>query len=211
MANDDASSARGGLLPVGFPFGNFRKNYYRLTTSAAAAVYIGQPMDMDTNGQAVNASISTSNTLILGPVIGFARDSRGKMGLPDGMLSVTAGPYLPANTDAYVCIADDPNQLFVMQEANSATQLTTASVGANSHFIYARSTSGSTTTGYSYAEINPGLSGAVSGTAGALTIVALADNMNSDGSYNSLGAYAKWQVRISNHRLGGQALAHTNV
>jgi hypothetical protein len=212
MANDDLITARGGLLPVNYPMGNYRRNYYRLTTSAAA-VFIGQPMDLDTNGQAAVASTSTANSLILGPVVGFARDSRGKSALPDDMLVLTpgSGGYLIGNRNAYVCIADDPNQEFIIQEASTATQLTTANIGAQAHFSYLRAASGSTVTGYSAAELNPNVSGATNGSSGALQVIGLADQMNSDGSYNDLGAYAKWRVRISNHRLGGVGLASTSV
>lgn len=209
MANDNAVTARGGLLPVGFPYGGYRRNMYRLTTSAVA-VYIGQPMDMDGNGQVATASVSTANTFLIGPVVGFARDSNGKMGLPDGMLNLTVGSYLPALTNAYVMIADDPAQEFIIQEASSGTALTTANIGAQAHFGYG-STSGSTVTGYSGAQINPIVCGATNGSSGALTLIGLSDQMNSDGSYNSLGEYAKWRVRISNHRLGGQNLASSSV
>ena len=199
MANDDALSARGGLLPVSFPYGNFRKTYYRLTTSAVA-VYIGQPMDLDTNGQAVMASVGTTKTVIVGPVVGFARDINGKAALPDVMLDVTAGPYLPALTNGYVCIADDPNQIFVIQEGTAATQLTTASISGCGTFSYLRATSGNTTTGYSYAELDADQFATITAGSGNLTVLGLADNINSDGSWNALGQYAKWKVQIMNHR-----------
>jgi len=201
MANDDQVSALGGLRPVAQPYGTIKRSYYKLTTSALA-VYIGDPMDLDTNGQAVAATQGTGlTTLLVGPVIGFARDSRGKMGLPDAMSLITQAAYLPGNTDAYVCIADDPNQEFIIQEADSGTSLTTASIGMSGGIGYttARSTSGSNVTGSSFAEIIPHMVSAQ--TCGTLQIVALADNMNSDGTYNSLGDYAKWRVRIRQHRL----------
>jgi hypothetical protein len=211
MANDDSASARGGLLPVDFPFGNFRRNYYRLTTSAAAAVFIGQPMDLDGNGCVTTALVSTANSFILGPVVGFAKYIAGKPALPDAMLDITAGPYLPANTDAYVLIADDPNQLFTIQEATGGTALTTANIGSQAHITYERVTSGNTTTGYSYCELNAITAGATNGTSGALTLVKLSDQMNSDGTANGLGDYAKWVVRVSNHRFGGQNIASSSV
>jgi len=210
MANDDTITARGGLLPVEYPFGNFRKNLYRLTTSAVG-VYIGQPMDMDTNGQAVPASVSTANTLILGSVVGFADDVRGGPSLPAGMLDLTQGAYLPENTNAYVLIADDPNQLFTIQEVDSGTALTTANIGAQAHFKYEGASSGSTITGYSNAELNTATAGATNGSSGALQIVKLQDIKNSDGTWNELGGNAKWTVRISNHRLGGQGVASSAV
>lgn len=196
------SSALGGLRPLEQPYGAVRKNYYRLTTSAVA-VYLGQPMDMDANGQAVVASVSTAAQYILGPVLGFAEDKGGKPALPSSMLDLNQGAYLPGNKNAYVLIADDPNQIFVIQEASTGTQLTTAAIGASAHFNYLRSASGNTVTGSSYAELDPNISGSTGGSSGAFQLVGLADNVNLDGTWNSLGAYAKWKVRIALHRLGG--------
>jgi len=200
MANDDQSSARGGLRPSMQPYGTVKRSYYRLTTSTTVGVYVGQPMDLDGTGQAVPASCGTALTaMIAGPAIGFARDSRGQMGLPNAMSVITQEAYLPANTDAYVCIADDPNQEFIIQEMSTGTALDTSNIGQSTSFSYGRATSGSNVTGSSWAELFPLFSSAT--TSGALRIVGLADNMNSDGSFNSVGAYAKWRVRISNHRL----------
>lgn len=200
MANDDYSSARGGLRPSMQPYGTVKRSYYKLTTSTTVGVYVGQPMDLDGNGQAIPAVCGTAITVaIVGPCIGFARDSRGQMGLPNAMSVLTQEAYLPANTDAYVCIADDPNQEFIIQEASTGTALDTSNIGNSIGFTYARSTSGSNVTGSSYAEVPPFFAG--TGTGGPLRLVALHDNMNSDGSYNTVGAYAKWRVRISSHRL----------
>ena len=209
MANDDQANARGGLRPSNQPFGTVKRSYYRLATgSANQDLFIGQPMDLDTNGEAVVATHGTAgSSVVVGPIIGFSRDSRGQMGLPDKMSLITQGAYLPSLTNAYVCIADDPNQEFIIQEASTGTQLTTANIGNNGGWFYigtrdgTASNSGSTITGSSYAELYPPF--AAVGTYGALRIVGLADNMNSDGSYNDVGAYAKWRVRIVNHRLGG--------
>lgn len=204
MANDDAILGRGGLLPMEYPYGNYRRNYYRLTTSAVA-VYIGQPMDLDTNGQCVPATAGTAGTAyVLGSVVGFAKDSFGKPGLPDSMLRIDAGPYLPAQTNAWVLIADDPDQLFVIQEGTAGTQLTTANIGNTASFNYLRASasSGSTLTGYSFAEFD-----SISVTAsnsGTFQIVGLQTEINSDGSENALGQYAAWKVRIQLHRLGGR-------
>ena len=204
MANDDQASAIGGLRPSMQPYGTIKRSYYKLTTSASAAVYIGQPIDLDGSGQATVATVGTANGLFLvGAVLGFARDSRGKHGLPNEMSLITQGAYLPANTDAYVCVADDPNQEFIIQEGSASIAALVAGVQGNTvGFSYLKATSGDTVTGTSLAEITP--VGALASTMGSLRIVALADNMNSDGSNNAVGIYAKWRVRIQNHRLASQ-------
>lgn len=193
MANDDVIAARGGLLPVGFPFGNFKKNLYRLTTSATAAVFIGQPMDLDANGRVVPAG--TGDNPILGPALGFL--DTAKAGIPSAMTSLSQGGYLPANTDAYVVVCDDPNQEFMLQEDTGGSVLTEGNIGNNGSFIY-RTSSGSTTTGLSTAELDR--STVTTGTAGALRVVGLHDYVNSDGTNNSWGNYAKVRVKIAYHR-----------
>lgn len=208
MANDDEIAARGGMLPVEFPYGNFRRNYYRLTTSASA-VFLGQPMDLDANGQVIPASTGTGPTInrILGPVVGFADDAYGPSSAggsyPSAMLNLTAGPNLPALTNAWCLIADDPDQLFSIQ-ANSDATMTTANLADLCTFTY-RSSSGNTTTGYSTAEASV-LSMSATGT-GNLQVVSLIPQRNSDGTLNGVGNYANIRVKISQHRLGPVALS----
>ena len=198
MANDDAIRARGGLLPVEFPFGNYKKGYYRLTTGVAADnVYLGMPVDLDANGRVTTAvAIATSATTLLGSVVGFA--DTNLEALPSTMESLTAGPYLPGNTDAYVLVANDPNQVFVLQEDTGGTALAETNIGNSATMTY-RSSSGDTTTGYSTIELDRSSAG--TGTGGNLLIQNLGQNMNSDGTRNAVGNYGKWEVRIINHRL----------
>jgi len=196
MANDDSIRARGGLLPVQFPFGNFKKEYYRLTTGVAAAnIFIGMPVDLDANGRAVPIELTTSGNYLLGSVVGFA--DTNLEALPSAMETTQAGAYLPGNTDAFVLVADDPNQEFVIQEDTGGTALALADVGLNANMVY-RSSSGDTITGYATAELDASSAG--TGTGGVLIIKQLARNMNSDGTQNAVGDYAKWVVRIARHR-----------
>jgi hypothetical protein len=200
MANDDIVAARGGLLPVGFPFGNYKKNLYRLTTSATAAVFIGQPMDLDSNGRVVPAG--TGDNPILGPALGFL--DTNKAGLPSAMTSLSQGGYLPSNTDAYVIVCDDPNQEYMLQEDTGGSALVEGNIGNNGSFIY-RTSSGNTTTGYSTAELDR--STVTTGTAGALRVVGLHDYVNSDGTNNGWGNYGKIRVKIAYHRAAFDKLS----
>ena len=197
MANDDWIAARGGLLPLQFPFGNYRKNYYRVTTGAAAHnVFIGMPVDLAATGY-VDVYTIGSNNLSIGPVVGFADTNRAA--LPSAMHSLSQGAYLPGNTDAYVLVADDPNQLFVLQEDTGGTALTAAAGGLSAWVAY-RSTSGNTTTGYATVEIDRSVT-ASSGTDGLVQLIGPLDGpINSDGTLNAPGNYCKWVVRIFNHR-----------
>jgi len=198
MANDDSIAARGGLLPVQFPFGNYKKGMYKLT-SAAVATFIGQPMDLDANGGAVPAAI-TGTSPILGPVVGFL--DTNKAGLPSGMTSLSQGSYLPALTDAYVLIADDPDQEFMIQEDTGGSALTAAAVGNLGYFV-PRTSSGSTVTGYSTVEFDRS---SITATDSAhLLLLGIVDNTNSDGTPNDYGNYATLKVKIYRHRLASKA------
>lgn len=204
MANDDVIRARGGLLPVGYPFGAYKKSYYRLTsgTTAADNFFIGQPVDLDNTGQATTVvAIATSATTILGSIVGFLDANREA--LPSVMETTTAGAYLPGGNAAYVLVADDPNQVFVLQEDTGGSALTLSNIGNSATMTY-RSSSGDTTTGYATIELDRSSAG--TGTGGNLLIKGLAENMNSDGTRNAVGNYGKWEVIITNHRLS-QAIA----
>lgn len=197
MANDDTIRARGGLLPVDFPNGSFKKTYYRLTTSAAAAVFYGQPMAADANGRVVPLALANSSVVCIGPVVGFL--DTNYEALPSVMETTTAGAHLPANTDAWVAICDDINQDFVCQEDTGGSALTASNVFNNAAMIY-RTSSGDTTTGYSTAELDRSAAG--TGTGGFLMIKQVHRHMNSDGTANAPGNYCKWIVRIINHQFG---------
>lgn len=196
MANDDMIRARGGLLPVDYPFGSFKKTYYRLTTSAAAGYYLGQPMAADANGRVVTLALANSSTVCIGSIVGFLDTSYEA--LPSAMETTQAGAYLPANTDAYVAIADDPMQDFVCQEDTGGSALTESNIFNNAAMIF-RTSSGDTTTGYSTAELDRSSAG--TGTGGFLMIKQIHRHMNSDGTANAPGNYCKWIVRIINHQF----------
>ena len=198
MANDDLISARGGLLPIQWPFGAIKSKYYKLTTGAAAAnVFIGTPVDLDANGQAAFAATGTANAILLGSVIGFADTNLAS--IPSAMANLANGAYLPGNTDAYVLVADDPQQEFLLQEDTGGSALTASNVGNNVGWKY-RSSSGNTTTGYATAELQRATASTATG--GSLILTGLYRNINSDGTDNAAGNYAKWIVRITQHRFG---------
>jgi len=208
MPNDDTIAARGGILPVGYPFGNFKKSVYRLTTGAAAAnVFIGALVDLTAGGEAGFAfDWTASNNAVLGPVVGFTDTDYAA--LPTAMETTTAGPYLPGNTNAYVIVCDDPMQDFVIQEDTGGTALALADIGLNANPIF-RSSSGNTTTGYSTLELDASSVG--SGTGGILMIKGISLNMNSDGTRNAVGDYAKWIVRLVRHRWLPMSLGPTGT
>lgn len=199
MANDDLIRRWGGLVPATQPYGQVKGNWYKLTTGGSTVeIYFGMPMDMDANGQVVPYTVA-SNNLSIGPALAFSDTNRAS--IPSAMATLSAGPYLPGNTDAYVFIADDPDQEFYIQEATNSTALTQAAAGANATIRY-RSTSGSTVTGWSTVEIDRASIGTTTG--GLLQLIKPADGpTNSDGTDNAPGNYCKWVVKIFLHRFNG--------
>ena len=201
MANDDTLTARGGLLPVGYPYGNFRRTYYRMETGSGVKYYIGQPVDLASNGEIEGAVTAADNKNIVGSIVGFL--DKDKKGLTPTQTSLSEGAAFDSTTyGGYAAVADDPDQLFMIQ-ADTSASLSSIDVAAHCRWTYARGTSGNTTTGYSAAELET--SDVAADTAGTLQIVAIADNINSDGTPNTPGVnYCKAIVRIAHHRYASQ-------
>lgn len=198
MANDDWITSRGGLRPLTTHGGHVRVGLYKLTTNGTVGCYIGMPMDLDSNGCAVIATSGSDLQYILGPAVGFA-DTETKGGLPSSMTVLTSGAYLPANKNAYVLVADDPNQEFVIQ-ADTSTTLGVSNIGNTARWAVTRGSNGNTETGSAYVELLA--SDAAGDTGGSLKIVKTYDVMNTDGTPNDVTAnYGKWVVRIHQHRL----------
>lgn len=197
MANDDVIGVGGGLVPVQQPYGNVRVTPYRVTTSATIGFYRYQPVTLDANGRAAFVTCA-SNNAVLGSIVGFLDTSKGS--IPSGMASLTQGAYLPANTDAIALVADDPEQLFMIQEDTGSTVLSETAIG-NIFALTCRDASGSTVTGVSQYELDR--STGATDTGNQLKLVGLVDKMNSDGSTNTWGNYAKLLVKIYRHSLAG--------
>ena len=196
MANDP--NVR-GLMPINSPQGNIKLGIYRANT--ALAIFRNQPVALNNSGQVAVAAVG-DNTPLLGSAVGFLDLTRA--GLPSGMTTLTQAANLPISTDAYVLVADDPNQLFLMEEDTGGTALTTSAIGNSVNWTY-QATTGNATTGYSTALIDRDTVG--TGTDGMLQILEVYDIKNQDGTDNLAGDFAKWVVRISDHQLGPTKLA----
>lgn len=199
MANDDTIGIHGGLEPLQQPFGSVRMGLYKLTTSLTA-VYRGQPMDLDSNGGVVPATVGDF-AYCIGPVLGFVDSD--KAGLPTNMTDLNQEAFLDGNKDSYVLIADDPNQLFTLQSDTGGSTLSISNVGNTATFL-PRATSGSTVTGRALVELDR--STAAADTGGVFQILGLSEYMNSDGTAQGWDNYAKVLIRIANHRLNAGAL-----
>ena len=193
MANDQSSHL--GMRPVKMPHGNFQIGYYRANT--AANLFLYQPVALNNSGQVQIAAIAALSP-ILGTIVGFV--DAAKASIPTNMDSLGDAPYLPSLTgNAWVAVADDPHQLFIMEEDTGGTLIGSAnSSGQTVRFTYI-ATTGDTVTGVGNALIDRSTIAATTGE--ILTLVGPADNMNQDGTVNDLTlAYAKWYIRINSHQ-----------
>lgn len=207
MANDNNPQ---GLVPYGKVL---HKTYYRVST--AADIYLGQPVSQTATGYVIGTSGQDTTTL-LGVALGFAGPNKAG-------LSHTGDPFLdvsdvtpPTNGDPsgdrYVLVADDPQQEYIIQEDSGGTALTVAAIGAAINDLY-RGAAGATVTGDAntgWATLEIDASSVVATLSGAYQILRLHDYVNSDGSENGSGDYAKWVVKILHHQRGNVNIGGTD-
>lgn len=135
-----------GLVPVrdihGKPY-NGAANVYHVPSDNATALFVGDPVvtitdASDANGvqDVVIAAAAGTTTMITGVVVSLAF-FEGSPVLRD------SGRYLPASTEGYVMVADDPGLLFEIQEDGA---MGVGAVGRKSQLIAG---TGSTVTGWS--------------------------------------------------------------
>ena len=193
MANDQSSHL--GIRPLRNRFGFYQVNYYRANTGKDIFLY--QPVVRNNSGQVQVAAVGVDASGILGVAVGFL--DTNKASLPSGMTALDQGAYLPSSTDAYVAVADDPNQLFVAEADTGGTQIGTAlSAGQTIHFTYL-ATTGNTTTGIANALLDASTLAADTG--GIFTLIDPWDIVNQDGTTNDVTVnFAKWVVKINAHQ-----------
>jgi hypothetical protein len=167
-----------GMEPVLTPYGGLKRTKYRVYASAAAAIYIGDPVARSGDGVVDLVTAGAGNAL-LGPVV-EAFDSTGK-----------PVSYVPATPTGYtVTVADDPAQEFVMQEDGDTSDLALTDIGTNVDLING---SASTITKMSGWQID---SDSTSNSASVqLRIIDKVDEPN-----NAIGDYCRWKVTINNHQ-----------
>lgn len=177
-----------GLKPIEQPYGNIRVHYYHAATGTALYKYM--PVDIDANGRVIVATFA-SNNLLIGSIVGLYD---GNYGPSDSNYS-----YIPANPIAYgsaglitVAVADDPNQLFIIEEDTGGTALTAVDGGAGGS-ITLTATTGNTVSGICNAVLDRSIVG--TGSNHQLRIIKKLDKPDND-----YGDYCKWIVSIALHR-----------
>jgi len=174
MANLDA--ARG--LQIAGPLLSCRM--YKMSAAYAQDLFIGDPLALDASGNAVIATAGTANA-ILGAALGFFTSAF----VPLSTVYHASGQ---AGSN-FVLIADDPRQLYVMQEDSDGGSLAATDIAGNAVLV---SGTGSTVTAQSGWEIDS--SGGADST--AADQVRLLNILRSPD--NAIGTNCKWIVRINN-------------
>lgn len=196
MANDNFPR---GLVPIGGPYGGALSVHAYLVTTGAD-LFLGMPTTLPTSGYVDAIGVTTGNaTAALGVIVGFEGGGRG------GGALATAAPFLDVSAlgsdpTPYVLVADSPDQEYVVQEDTGGTALTQAEAGNVAYLLF-RATSGNTDSGWSNLELDA--STVAANTNGLVRVLRLHGNVNTDGTDNAVGDYAKWVVTFLNPQKGG--------
>lgn len=194
MANDDFAR---GLIPLNVNGkGTVNSHYYQASTITDIAV--GMVVAL-TQGRVSRAPV-TGMAPVIGVALGFARGKGGPHEL-DPWLDVSDF----SSDDWYVQVADDPDQEFFIQEDTGGTALTGTAGGQYTGDLLFQTTSIDTVSGIARLEIDA--STAATGTGQLVHILRLHDYVNSDGTQNAVGDYAKWVVRFTHHQKRGGTAA----
>ena len=177
MANIDKNTG----LKIHGPLLNCKM--YPMAAAYAQALYIGDPMVLNTSGVATIASAGTGG-IIIGAALGFFTSEFAP-------LTYSYHPSATAGSN-FVLIADDPRQLYSMQEDSVGGSQALTAAGGNMNLI--DNDGGSTVNGLSGWEINS------SDTPGATAAdqVRLIEVERRPG--NAIGTNCRWVVRINNHQ-----------
>ena len=185
-----------GLKPInmnGTPW-NGQATLYYIGTGESTAVFVGDPVIPGGSGDGygvadvVLATAGTSNYLI-GAVVAVVNGPAAGANAAIG-ITQNSTVYHPASTAGYVLVADDPNQLFVMQEDSVGGAIAATALSSNFSMV---SGVGSTTTGLSGWMIDSSVSNTTSLQLRLMRLLREPDN--------AIGNYAKWVVRINQHSL----------
>ena len=188
MAN---SSVPQGLMPVrsltGAPY-NGAFNVYSVPAGDGTLIGLGDLVKINGTGQTVNDTTyqdvirAATGDVFVGSVVAVLPATR------DSKI------YREASTLRLVCVADDPNLFFEVQESAGGTAWTVNDIGLNANIVVADA---STTTGLSQTT-GDNSTEATTNTLD-IKIVGLSNKPN-----NAVGASAKWIVRINRHQYANQ-------
>lgn len=182
-----------GFTPVrsltGAPY-NGKANLYSVLAADTNGLSIGDPVVSVAGGASADGIMAVTLGAAAGPwlgvVVGIFDNKNGYKSNPDSLVR----PAAAQTKDWYVMVADDPDLLFEVQEANSGTPLAAADIGLNC--------------GVTVGANNGYVSGVVLDNASELGTATLPVKLMGliQRSDNAFGAAARYLVKINNHELG---------
>src|SRR3990167_7776195 len=110
MANDERSLL--GLRPLGWPGSRIQVTYYQANTGRDLFLY--QPVALNNSGQVQAQAVIGDMSGLIGTIVGFI--DTNKAGLPTDLTDLNQASFLASGNNALVAVADDPQQLFTLEE-----------------------------------------------------------------------------------------------
>jgi hypothetical protein len=170
-----------GFVPVKhLTGGQIRSREYHVDSSNGTAIFIGDLVDQEADGNIAPAA-AAAGTSVVGVAVGCKDSNRN---------AIAAG-YLAASTEGYIDVVDDPDVIFKVQEDGAGgTPLAASDIGATRDHVQG---TGDTATGRSAHTIDS------SGTEAQLKIIGLHEDPN-----NLWGdTYTEVLVIINEHQYRG--------
>jgi len=191
MANIDAAFGLRPIAKVGSaPGGTTGTTKYSIGDNQSTAIFTGDPVKYKNDG---TVEVAAAGEASCGVFMGcFYTDPTTS--------KPTFKNYFPASLspgDAIAYVADDPDQMFVVQQDSVASSLSGANINENANLIFG---SGSTTTGLSGVEIDS--SSATTTATLQVRIVAGYETPSNTISTAAAGNNSVFVVKINNHQLG---------
>lgn len=188
MANIDAAFGLRPIAKVGSaPGGTTGTTKYSIGDNQSTAIFTGDPVKYKNDG---TVEVATASDALLGVFMGcfYTDPTTGKP---------TFRNYFPASLspgDAIAFVADDPDQMFVVQQDSVGSNLVAADLNLNANLIFG---AGSTTTGVSGVEIDSS-TGAATATH-QVRLIDFYDIPSNDATANN----SELVIKINNHSLNG--------
>ena len=188
MANIDAAFGLRPIAKVGSaPGGTTGTTKYSIGDNQSTAIFTGDPVKYKNDG---TVEVATASDPLLGVFMGcfYTDPTTGKP---------TFRNYFPASLspgDAIAFVADDPDQMFVVQQDSVGSNLVAADLNLNANLIFG---AGSTTTGVSGVEIDSS-TGAATATH-QVRLIDFYDIPSNDATANN----SELVIKINNHSLNG--------
>lgn len=187
MANNDNARGLSLARSQGASAHTGGVNRYYVPATDATAIYVGGLVKLAGSADAEGVPSVTGNVSAGDTVVGVVVATEA--------ITQDSTTYRAASTERYVMVADDPNELFEIQEDSDGGALTADSVGLNASVTGA--TGGSTFTGRSTMELD-------SSTAATTATLDLSIHRLVRRGDNEIGNFAKWLVRLNNHQYKDQ-------